>query len=267
MTGWALVAGGGLGAATWGVQAPPVQQRLFHRGDAPAARSAGGLRVRSEDPSVVRSDAAGTAVTGRARPFSRRLRRVVAGFAGLAVLVVSPGLPALVLGGLVAVGLERWFAGLPDRTAVALTAASRRQLPLALELMAAALAAGTPTDAAVVLAARGAGPPVDRLLHEVAASLRLGAGAEEAWRLARDDPVLRPLARLAVRSAASGAAMADACRELASHTRQAQVLEGEAAIKRAGVLSVLPVALCFLPAFVLVGVVPIVVGLLASLSF
>ena len=129
--------------------------------------------------------------------------------------------------------------------------------------MAAALAAGTPTDAAVALAARGCGPPLDGPLRRSPARLRLGAAADEAWRLARDDPVLRQLARLAVRSAASGAAMADACRELAAHAREAQVLEAEAAIKRAGVLSVLPVALCLLPAFVLVGVVPIVVGLLA----
>jgi hypothetical protein len=32
------------------------------------------------------------------------------------------------------------------------------------------------------------------------------------------------------------------------------------------VLTVLPLALCFLPSFVLVGVVPIVVGLLRSLA-
>ena len=38
------------------------------------------------------------------------------------------------------------------------------------------------------------------------------------------------------------------------------------AVKRAGVLMVLPLTLCFLPAFVLVGVVPIVIGLLRTLS-
>ncbi|BEP12850.1 hypothetical protein acdb102_11610 [Acidothermaceae bacterium B102] len=249
MTGWVLAAGAGLGVATWRVQAPPPQQRLVSRGAAERA-----MASRSA-----------TAVE-RPRLRARRSRRLVACSAGLAVFVVSPGLPALVLGGLVALGLDRWFAALPDRTAVAAAAAARRQLPQVLDLMAAALTAGTPTDAAVALAARGCGPPLDGPLHAVGASLRLGAGAEEAWRLARDDPVLRQLARLAVRSAASGAAMADACRELAAHAREAQVLEAEAAIKRAGVLSVLPVALCFLPAFVLVGVVPIVVGLLASLS-
>ena len=186
--------------------------------------------------------------------------------AGLAVLVIAPTLGGLVAAALASATLDRWLARLPDRVTVAAGAQSRRQLPLALELMAAALSAGATTTGAVVLAATATGPPLSRPLLEVATSLRLGAGAEEAWRPARDDPVLQSLARMAVRSAASGAAMAQACRDLAGRERQARVADCEVAIKRAGVLAVLPLALCFLPAFVLVGIVPVVAGLLGSLT-
>lgn len=180
--------------------------------------------------------------------------------------VVVPSWWGFVVGVLTVGALDRWLGALPDRASVAAGRAAQRQLPLALELMAAALSAGAPTGTAVVLAAQGAGPPLSRQLLEVASSLRLGAGADEAWRAARDDPVLQPLGRLAIRSASSGAAMAQACRDLAARQRQCRVADAEAAIKRAGVLAVLPLALCFLPAFVLVGVVPVVVGLLGSLA-
>ena len=142
----------------------------------------------------------------------------------------------------------------------------RRQLPMALELLAAGLSTGATTSAAVALAATGCGPPISWPLSEVESALLLGASVDEAWRPVLDHPALRPLGRLALRSARSGAAMAGACRELAGHEREALMVLAQVRVKRAGVLTVLPLALCFLPAFVLVGVVPIVVGLLRSLA-
>lgn len=248
MNAWAVPAALGLVAAVAVAQPSTAARRLEvggrrHRDDTTRRRSAGLGRL---------------ATTGG--------RRAVALCAGGAVAVVLASWWALVVAVLVAAALDHWLAGLPDRAGVAGLAQAQRQLPLALELMAGALSAGAPTVTAVVLAGKGVGPPLSRQLLAVASSLRLGAGADEAWRAARDDPVLRPLARLAVRSAASGAVMAQACRDLAVQQRQVRAAAAEAAIKRAGVLAVLPLALCFLPAFVLVGVVPVVVGLLSSLT-
>jgi Flp pilus assembly protein TadB len=204
---------------------------------------------------------------GSSRPgVSLRARRLAAGSCAVLVLLVLPAPYGWLLAAAAAAGLDAWLARQPGRAEAVAAGAVRRQLPLALELMAAALSAGSTPSAALLLAADGCGPPISAPFHEAAASLGLGAAPEEAWRPLLRQPALRQLGRLAIRSTASGAAMAGACRELAGHEREARVLDAQVAIKRAGVLTVLPLALCFLPAFVLVGVVPIVVGLLRSLA-
>ena len=197
---------------------------------------------------------------------SASARRATAALAALAALVTLSGPLGWALSLATAAAVERWLSTLPTRVVVAESAALRRQLPMSLELMGAALLSGATTVAAVELAADGAGAALSQRLTKVAASLRLGATAEEAWRPTLDDDALAPLGRVGIRSAMSGAAMAGAVRELAVRRREAQVVEAQVAIRRAGVLSVLPLALCFLPAFILVGIVPIVVGLLRSLA-
>ncbi len=252
MSAWALAATAGLSTCVWMRQPAPALRRL--RSDA----------VGSAAPRPVRDAPPGAAGAGWLA--STRGRRTTAALAGGAALFLVPHWWGLFFAAGVAAGLDRWFARLPDRSTLAGQREASRQLPLALDLMAAALSAGATVDAAVALAARATGPPLGAVLQGVAASLRLGGSSDEAWLLAREDPVLRPVARLAVRSAASGSAMAVACRDLAARSRVAAVAEADVAIKRAGVLAVLPLALCFLPAFVLVGVVPVVVGLLGSLA-
>jgi Flp pilus assembly protein TadB len=210
-----------------------------------------------------------TARPDRAGPrsgLSAATRRLAVGCSVVAVLLLVPTPLGWLLAAAAAGALNAWLVRQPGRAQLAAEARVRRQLPLALELMAAALTSGATTSVAVSLAARGCGPPISRPLNEVAASLGLGAAPDEAWRPVQRHAALQPVGRLAVRSTASGAAMAGACRELAGHEREAGVVEAQVAIKRAGVLTVLPLALCFLPSFVLVGVVPIVVGLLRSLA-
>jgi pilus assembly protein TadC len=67
-----------------------------------------------------------------------------------------------------------------------------------------------------------------------------------------------------MRSGRSGAALALALHRAADTARAAAETAGDAAGRRAGVLLVLPVGLCFLPAFVLLGVVPVAVGVLGE---
>jgi Flp pilus assembly protein TadB len=215
----------------------------------------------------------------RGGPFSVSVRRHTAGQPAAArpwvswvldlsvlTLVVSvlPGVLGVVLAVPLTVACHRWFVRLPSRDRRARAAAARRQLPLVLELVAAALYAGATPATAVALAADASGQAVTSVLREVAAGLRLGAPAAEAWRPAMAVDGFDALARIAVRSEASGAALAGACAELARRERSRRHLEAQAAVKRSGVWAVLPLALCFLPAFVLLGVVPVVVGLLQS---
>jgi Flp pilus assembly protein TadB len=231
--------------------------------DRPADR----LVLRAVAPATAdRRGELGPGARGAPAAMSRTMRRVAAGCSAIAVLLLVPAPFGWLLAGPAAAGLDGWLARQPGRAEIAAAARMRRQLPLALELMAAALTSGATTSAAVALSARACGSPISRPLQEVQASLELGAAPDEAWRPVLASAALQQLGRLALRSTASGAAMAGACRELAGHEREAAVVEAQVAIKRAGVLTVLPLALCFLPSFVLVGVVPIVVGLLRSLA-
>lgn len=85
----------------------------------------------------------------------------------------------------------------------------------------------------------------------------LAAGMAVSTAAAATDAVLR----LARRSAASGAALADGIVELAVQVRHDAAQAAAAAAERAGVLIAGPLGLCFLPAFLCVGIVPLVVGL------
>ena len=53
-------------------------------------------------------------------------------------------------------------------------------------------------------------------------------------------------------------------RRLLRRLRTARLAAVEAAGQRAGVLLVLPLGLCFLPAFVLAGIVPVIVAVLGD---
>jgi pilus assembly protein TadC len=92
----------------------------------------------------------------------------------------------------------------------------------------------------------------------------LGAEAELAWGVCAAHPDVEPLARAAVRVADSGAALATALRVLAGERRSEAQADARAIVQRVGVQGVLPVGLCFLPAFVLVGIVPAAMGLLGG---
>lgn len=59
----------------------------------------------------------------------------------------------------------------------------------------------------------------------------------------------------------SGAALADGVADLAEQSRQEAAHSAVAAAERAGVLIAGPLGLCFLPAFVCLGIVPVVAGL------
>jgi Flp pilus assembly protein TadB len=251
MTAWSLLSGLSLVTAVFA-----------WRGAVPA-----GLALRTALPSTARDATGfGSAAVPARTGISPTTRRLAVGCSLIAVLLLVPAPLGWLVAGPVAVALDAWLVRQPGRAELAAAGRAQRQLPLALDLMAAALTSGATLPASVALAARACGPPIDRPLRQVESALELGAAPDEAWRTVLRDPVLQQLGRLALRSTASGAAMAGACRELAGREREARVVEAQVAIKRAGVLTVLPLALCFLPSFFLVGVVPVVVGLLSSLS-
>jgi pilus assembly protein TadC len=69
------------------------------------------------------------------------------------------------------------------------------------------------------------------------------------------------LLRLARRSASSGTALAQGVADLADQSRLDAGDAAQAATERASVLIAGPLGLCYLPAFLCLGIVPVVVGL------
>lgn len=139
-------------------------------------------------------------------------------------------------------------------------AAPDHSLPLVLDLAAAGLRSGRPLADALARAAPAGGAATCATLERVAALSRLGADAEQAWAgLPRDGP-LGQMARVAVRSAASGLRLASGFERLAHELRADAAAAAAVRAHRAGVAAMAPLAACFLPSFVCLGVVPVVVG-------
>lgn len=129
------------------------------------------------------------------------------------------------------------------------------------DLLAACLRSGMPVGLAAAAVAPTSPEPLGGALDSAASLLALGAEPGVAWARAAADPDTEVLARIARRSAHSGASLAAAVAELAAERRVAVEDRGVASAERAGVLVGGPLGLCFLPAFLCLGIVPVVVGL------
>jgi pilus assembly protein TadC len=138
-----------------------------------------------------------------------------------------------------------------------------------LDVLAVCLNAGMAVSTAAAATASSAPPKLARVLRRAADLLALGADPGVAWSVddAADDvdTHTEALLRLARRSASSGAALADGVAELADQSRADAAHAAAAAAERAGVLIAGPLGLCFLPAFVCLGIVPVVAGLATHL--
>jgi pilus assembly protein TadC len=139
-------------------------------------------------------------------------------------------------------------------------------LPAALDLLAACLSAGATLDHALASVADAFGGATGQLLGETGRLAALGAPPEQAWAAELDDPHWAPVGRAIVRAHYSGAALTEVLAKVADDRRRALRADAEVAAARASVRAVLPLGLCFLPAFVLVGVVPVVAGFIGSLT-
>jgi hypothetical protein len=139
------------------------------------------------------------------------------------------------------------------------------EIPIVVDLLAGCLDAGAAMPDALSAAAVAAPPDLEVHCRAVAAALRCGVPAAQAWSGWLSDPGLAPVARTAVRTAHTGAAAAADLRRTATRLRTRHRCAAQERMRRASIWLVVPLGLCFLPAFVLVSVVPLVVGLLPSL--
>jgi pilus assembly protein TadC len=132
-----------------------------------------------------------------------------------------------------------------------------------MDVLAACLRAGMPVSTAAAATALSAPRQLAHVLNRAAHLLALGADPAVAWSTSGrgSDARTDALMRLARRSASSGSALAEGVSALATQSRADAADAAAAAAERASVLIAAPLGLCYLPAFVCLGIVPVVAGL------
>ena len=201
----------------------------------------------------------------------RRRWRITGLSAGLLVTALTaaviPGLGLAALSATLALPVAGWVGR--RRAAARRLAARSEAAPAVLDLLGAALLAGLNPHRAVLRVAERAPEALHEDLGLAAAVLQLGWTPAAALRAAADRSGLGELrAAAAARGAAArgGAPPAEALAARAEALRSRTRLHAEAEAGRAAVRLVFPLVLCFLPAFVLLVVVPTVVGALRALT-
>ncbi|MGV0396926.1 type II secretion system F family protein [Corynebacterium suicordis] len=125
-----------------------------------------------------------------------------------------------------------------------------------LDVFAAALNSGLPTNQAWAVASREGSPETTL----VTALLALGAG-ERAWKTLEKHSMYGPVARQAAQQSRAGTALSQGSLKHARRLRRIAKDQAVANAERILVIIAAPLTLCFLPAFILVGLIPLVVGL------
>lgn len=160
----------------------------------------------------------------------------------------------------------------PGVAARALAAITRRgrapadtgALAQLVDLLAVALLSGLPVPdalAAVADAVDHSDPASARPLRAAAARMRLGTAPAEVWREVPDVARLAPIAPVLARASDGGGSVLAALGHAAERVRSEADAAATARAERAAVMVAGPLGLCFLPAFVCLGVLPVVVGL------
>lgn len=180
----------------------------------------------------------------------------------LPALAGRPGAIAALPGAITAGALLVRFAG--PGTA---RAPDRRSVAFVLDLLASSLAAGAPPELAIAsVSAAVAEHGTDSLRRAVeplrltGRLLQLGTDPVRAWSLLEELPDLASVAAAGRRCAHSGARLARALADAAADLREQHGAAAVARAERVGVWALLPLGCCFLPAFVCIGVLPVIAG-------
>ncbi|MGW9174595.1 type II secretion system F family protein [Streptomyces decoyicus] len=187
------------------------------------------------------------------------------GAAGFMVILVG-GVPGVLAGLAVGYGAHRRLAHQRGAEAARLAdAAVRAELAPAGDLLAACLAAGAGPGEAAEAVGRSLDGPVAERLRQVAAELRLGGEPAVVWPRLAALPGAEGLARCMERAGISGVPAVESASRIAAELRAEQGRAATARARRAGVLVTLPLSACFLPAFLALGVAPVLIGLASGL--
>jgi Flp pilus assembly protein TadB len=193
-----------------------------------------------------------------------RLRVPLCGLAVAAGWAVFGGLAGLGIGVAAAVASWRALSKLESPAAVRRREELQRDLPTAVHLLGACLVAGAATDTALASVAEGMSGAVGTELALVRRRLQWATDPADVWRSIAGP--LEPLGRTMARAYESGASVQVAIARLAADLRSETRSRADARARTVEVRAAAPLGLCFLPAFVLLGVVPMAAGLFSALS-
>lgn len=189
--------------------------------------------------------------------------RVLAGLAGaVAVVLGVPGpvmytLPAgLLLGAAVGVAAGR----LESASSRRLRQQRAVTMPDILMLLAGTLEVGAPLRIAVGRVIEFGDDPCTEDLRGLASQISAGVPDEQAWRALAGTSGWGEVARDVARAVSSGEGVASLLRAHAEEMRTVAAEQAEKKARKAGVSAIVPLICCHLPAFLLIGVVPIVAG-------
>jgi pilus assembly protein TadC len=257
LTPVAWACGGFAVLAVLGLMRPPPARRLGPGEEPGGSRSGwsvrvpGWLRGRSDGLASERRLLLGAAAAAAACLAVSRLDSGPGNWAWLAWPVLA-GVTAVLLGVLEPTSVRRRRERLVADT------------PQALDLMAAGLAAGMPVRLAARVVVDAFESPLSVDLGRVLALTDLGVAEAEAWRSLVGHPQLGPAAVDLARSVDSGTLMVESLSRHAAAAREARRTALVVRARSVGVRSVLPLMSCFIPAFLLLGVVPTVVSALVA---
>lgn len=220
--------------------------------------------------SRLREEGPGVAKRPRTAPLAGRLAdfRVRAAVCALGVALAGEALAgpyAGALGGVGGVALAWWIGRLESPEWARTREQIAHDLPLAIDLLSACAAVGRPTDAALAVVSVAVGGPLADRFDGMRARLALGADPCVEWARLGAEPALAPLARTMARAIESGAPVVSGLSRLAEDTRRERRTQLQLRARTVGVKAAGPLALCFLPAFMLIGVVPTVAGAFSQL--
>lgn len=139
-------------------------------------------------------------------------------------------------------------------------------LPIGVDLLGACLDAGAAPESALVSVSRALGGPVGEEFLAIHHRLEVGVDPGQVWRSVAAHPQLAPLGRAVGRAHETGAPVGRAVHRLAQELRERARAEVETRARTIEVKAAAPLGLCLLPAFVVLGVVPMVVGVFSSMQ-
>jgi Flp pilus assembly protein TadB len=201
----------------------------------------------------------------RERALLARLRPLLALVAGVGGWAMVGGPLGTAVGTACAVGVWVVLGRTEDPAVVRRREELLEGLPTGVDLLGSCLDAGAAPESALVSVSKALGGPVGEEFLAIHHRLEVGVDPTRVWRSIATHPQLAPLGRAVGRAHETGAPVGQAVHRLADELRDRARADVEARARSIEVKAAAPLGLCLLPAFVVLGVVPMVVGVFTSM--